>query len=103
MFLLGLLGTGTSGGLPEPWNFLVNYGILGLLVIALGTGKFIVLRRELDTANTTADNLRIERDAERKSYAELEQLVRDKYVPALEAAKTTQEETLKFLQKATSQ
>lgn len=96
-----LLGA-ASPGLPEPWNFLVNYGILGLLVIALGTGKFIVLRRELDASNAIVADMRVERDKERAAYTDLEHLVRDKYVPALEAAKTTQEETLKFLQKATT-
>lgn len=87
-------------GLDEPWNYLTNYGILAMVLILIATGKFIVLRRELDAANEAATRARAERDAERQARTDLEQIVRDKYVPALEASRTTGEMTLKFLQSA---
>ncbi len=78
----------------------LNYGVFGVLVVLLVTGKWVVTRRELDAANAATVAAIAERNLERQARNDLELTVRDKYVPALEAARVSGESMLQFLRSA---
>lgn len=78
---------------PDPWSYFLNYGLVGLLLIMVATGKFFVTRRELDKADDETALWRAE-------SMRLNALIQDKYVPALEAARTATEAVLGFMRDA---
>lgn len=86
------------GVLPTPWSYIAQYGPAALLAACLVLRKFIVPAWTLDSAEQRITQLTDERDVERTARNDIEVLVREKYVPALEASRTSGEALLKYLQ-----
>src|SRR5438128_1393663 len=74
----------------DPLPNLVQYGILGLLVLLLMTGKFVVPRFVLDEANKRAEFFQGE-------VLRLHTVNEERTVPALQTAAGTQTEMIAFL------
>lgn len=96
----GVYAAAGDPGIPEPWNYVLNYGLVAIVLFMVVTRRFLVPTWSLDACEARVIAAVAERDAERRARNELEQVVRDKYVPALEASRSLQETTLQFLRAA---
>lgn len=75
----GIYGAAGDPGLPEPWNYVLNYGLLAVFFGLVVTGRFVVLRREYD-------EMRAQRDQAVNEKNELRAKVDDQVTPLLSNA-----------------
>lgn len=86
--LLGVVGrfiAQTAGDIPEPWNFLLNYGVLAAVFILIVSGRFIVTRRELDDMRAQRDKAEAEKQEALTRERDLYRQVVGDVVPQLSA------------------
>lgn len=81
----------------DPLPNVVQYGILGVIVLALATGRFLVPRFVLDQANARAEHWEKEAGERVAQLVGLYQSNEQKVVPALIAAQSSSVETLAFM------
>lgn len=81
--LMGIFAAAGDPGIPEPWNYILNYGILGALLLMIATGKFFVTRRELDAAAALAKSAKEEAAEASRKRDELNEKMADRIIPLL--------------------
>lgn len=70
-------------GIPEPWNYILNYGILAVLVIAFVLRKGLVPTWVYDDMKAQRDKAVIERDQALEREREMYRQVQTDTVPSL--------------------
>lgn len=87
---------------------LANYGLIGLLLVMLVTGRYLVPKPTLDRADAQAaaleEQVRQERARSDAIQAKLDEMIQttvDKFVPALVSANATQREAIETLREVT--
>lgn len=80
-----ILANETAPTLPEPWQTLLNYGVIGVVLGLLIFGR-LALGRELTAANLRIQDAVDRADTAEKKRDELNDKVSDKIIPLLTEA-----------------